>query len=172
MNRLKELRAEKGLTQQELADIVDVTKLTIANWENEKHKVKSDKAQQLADYFEVSVGYLLGYSEKDDFYEALHETIAKEPLVAFVEFLLGNEFYLSDKQIKTFLDFLEATSDLNYKSGLTKSEFLIHFNYTGNRDILGRYDEAYILKQYNLIEQILSEQYSYPLPTQKDQPIG
>lgn len=63
MNRLKELRTEKGLTQQELADIVDVTKLTIANWENEKHKVKSDKAQQLAEYFGVSVRYLLGYSE-------------------------------------------------------------------------------------------------------------
>lgn len=63
MNRLKELRTEKGLTQQELADIVAVTKLTIANWENEKHKVKSDKAQQLAEYFGISVEYLLGFSE-------------------------------------------------------------------------------------------------------------
>lgn len=65
MNRLKELRTEKGLTQQELADLVEVTKLTIANWENEKHKIKSDKAQQLADYFGVEVGYLLGYSNTD-----------------------------------------------------------------------------------------------------------
>lgn len=63
MNRLKELRKEKGLTQQGLADEIGTTKLTVSNWENEKHVIKSDKAQQLADYFGVSVGYLLGYEE-------------------------------------------------------------------------------------------------------------
>lgn len=76
MNRLKELRTEKELTQQELADLVEVTKLTIANWENEKHKIKSDKAQQLADYFGVEVGYLLGYSDyasTNNFLESLPE---------------------------------------------------------------------------------------------------
>lgn len=60
MNRLKKLRQEKKLTQTELADEIGVTKLSISNWENEKHDIKSDKAQQLADYFGVSVGYLLG----------------------------------------------------------------------------------------------------------------
>lgn len=62
MNRLKELRKEKGLTQQGLADIVGVTKRTIIAWENRERDIKTDKAQQLADYFGVSVGYLLGFS--------------------------------------------------------------------------------------------------------------
>lgn len=66
MNRLKELRKEKGLTQQGLADIVGVTKRTIIAWENGERDIKSDKAQILADYFGVSVAYLLGYSEYND----------------------------------------------------------------------------------------------------------
>lgn len=73
MNRLKELRKEKGLTQAELAHGIGTTKLTVSNWENEKHVIKSDKAQALADFFGVSVGYLLGYSDfrtwaEEDFY--------------------------------------------------------------------------------------------------------
>ncbi len=35
MNRLKELRKQKGLTQEELANKIGTTKLTISNWENE-----------------------------------------------------------------------------------------------------------------------------------------
>lgn len=61
MNRLKELRKEKGLTQQELADKIGVTKRTYIYWEKGDRVPKSDKAQQLADYFSVPVGYLLGY---------------------------------------------------------------------------------------------------------------
>ncbi|MBF0699450.1 helix-turn-helix transcriptional regulator [Streptococcus danieliae] len=66
MNRLKELRTEKKLTQKELADIIGTTKLTVSNWENGKHSMNSDKAQALADYFEVSIAYLLGYENLGD----------------------------------------------------------------------------------------------------------
>ncbi|EFV98396.1 DNA-binding helix-turn-helix protein [Streptococcus agalactiae ATCC 13813] len=68
MNRLKELRKEKGLTQQGLADDIGVHFRTLQNWENGKADIKSDKAQALADYFNVSVGYLLGYSDDLDLF--------------------------------------------------------------------------------------------------------
>ena len=61
MNRLKQLRKAKGLTQEELANTLGVTKLTISRWENEEVQIKSDKAKQLADYFEVDMAYLYGY---------------------------------------------------------------------------------------------------------------
>ena len=61
MNRLKELRKEKKLTQEELAGEIGVSKITILRWENGERQIKPDKAQALADYFGVSVGYLLGY---------------------------------------------------------------------------------------------------------------
>ncbi|MCW1021153.1 helix-turn-helix transcriptional regulator, partial [Streptococcus anginosus] len=62
MNRLKELRKEKSLTQQGLADEIGITKRTYIYWEQGERQIKPDKAQQLADYFKVSVGYLLGYT--------------------------------------------------------------------------------------------------------------
>lgn len=63
MNRLKELRQEKKLTQQEIANKIGVTKRTYIYWEKGERQIKPDKAQQLADHFGVSVGYLLGYDE-------------------------------------------------------------------------------------------------------------
>lgn len=65
MNRLKELRKQKGLTQQGLADEISVSKITVLRWENEERQIKPEKAQQLADFFGVSVGYLLGYESLD-----------------------------------------------------------------------------------------------------------
>lgn len=64
MNRLKELRQEKKLSQKELAEILRVHYRTLQNWENGESQIKPEKAKQLADYFNVSVGYLLGYDVK------------------------------------------------------------------------------------------------------------
>ena len=66
MNRLKKLRQEKKLSQQELAENIGVHYRTLQNWENEESQIKPEKAQQLADYFGVSVGYLLGYNDNLD----------------------------------------------------------------------------------------------------------
>lgn len=62
-NRIKQLRNEHipKLTQENLANEIGVSKLTISRWENEEVQIKPDKAKQLADYFGVPVGYLLGY---------------------------------------------------------------------------------------------------------------
>ncbi len=61
MNRLKELRQEKNLSQKELAEDIGVHYRTLQNWENGESQIKPDKAQTLAEYFGVSVGYVLGY---------------------------------------------------------------------------------------------------------------
>ncbi|MFS9099077.1 helix-turn-helix domain-containing protein [Streptococcus infantis] len=63
MNRLKELRQEKKLSQKKLAENIGVHYRTLQNWENGESQIKPEKAQQLADYFGVSVGVLLGYEE-------------------------------------------------------------------------------------------------------------
>lgn len=65
MTRLRELQRAKKLTQQELADIAEVSKRTIQNWEGGTSNIKLEKAKKLADYFGVSVGYLLGYDDND-----------------------------------------------------------------------------------------------------------
>ena len=40
--RIKELRTEKGLTQQELAEILNVSSMSISFYENEQRKPDSD----------------------------------------------------------------------------------------------------------------------------------
>ncbi|HHT7817025.1 TPA: helix-turn-helix domain-containing protein [Streptococcus suis] len=79
MNRLKELRKEKKLTQEELASEIGVSKITILRWENGERQIKPDKAQKLADYFGVEVGYLLGYSEYRLLESALQKKSFKDP---------------------------------------------------------------------------------------------
>ncbi|WP_247934259.1 helix-turn-helix domain-containing protein [Streptococcus mitis] len=63
MNRIKELRKKKKVTQQEVAEAIGITRRGFQKWENGESQIKSNNAQQLADYFGVSVGYLLGYDE-------------------------------------------------------------------------------------------------------------
>ena len=61
-NRLKELRKEKALTQADLAELLEVTKLTISNWENGVSSIKSDRLKKLCEIFDVDAPYLLGYN--------------------------------------------------------------------------------------------------------------
>ena len=69
MNRLKILRKEKKLTQDELAHEIGVSKITILRRENGERQIKPEKAKQLADFFGVSVGYLLGYTNDRKIYD-------------------------------------------------------------------------------------------------------
>lgn len=69
MNRLKILRKEKKLTQDEMAHEIGVSKITILRWENGERQIKPEKAKQLADFFGVSVGYLLGYTNDRKIYD-------------------------------------------------------------------------------------------------------
>ncbi len=81
MNKLRELRKAKGLTQQEIADEIGVTKRTYIYWEKGERQIKPEKAQQLADYFGVSVGYLLGYEPegmpKRSIYEEVYSALLR-----------------------------------------------------------------------------------------------
>lgn len=67
MNRLKKLRKSKGMTRVELAELMNVTKLTVLNWEHGTHEIKGSNAKKLADLFNVSIPYLLGYDTDNTF---------------------------------------------------------------------------------------------------------
>lgn len=69
MNRIKELRKQRKITQKALADIFGVSVRTIQKWEHGGTAIKAVKTKKLADYFEVSEGYLLGYSQSPDIQE-------------------------------------------------------------------------------------------------------
>lgn len=63
MNRIKELRNKFGKSQSALAFDLHIAQNTISQWENENRDIDSAKLHVLADYFDVSVDYLLGRTD-------------------------------------------------------------------------------------------------------------
>lgn len=104
MNRLKELRKEKKLTQEELASEIGVSKITILRWENGERQIKPDKAQALADYFGTNTAYLLGYSDSpaDNLRDLLfHEIKALKELRVL---RIGFENFISENDVLNVID--------------------------------------------------------------------
>ncbi len=60
MNRLKQLRKERSLTQAALAKYLNITRQGYANYENELTNPTPSILIKLADFFECSVDYLIG----------------------------------------------------------------------------------------------------------------
>ena len=60
-DRLKTLRLEAKLTQNEIAKKLQISKMTYSYWENGKRNPKN--VQQIADFFNVSTDYLLGNTD-------------------------------------------------------------------------------------------------------------
>ena len=58
--RLKELRADKGIGQIELSKAINVSKGIISLWENDLREPKMSNLIELAKFFEVSIDYLVG----------------------------------------------------------------------------------------------------------------
>lgn len=61
--RLKMLRAEKGVGQNELAEQLGLSNASISYWENAKQEPSASAIFKLSQYFDVSSDYLLGLSE-------------------------------------------------------------------------------------------------------------
>ncbi|MBE6529136.1 MAG: helix-turn-helix transcriptional regulator [Ruminococcaceae bacterium] len=67
MLRIKELREDRDLRQSDLARATGIDQRTISNYETGKSNPDSYALIRLADFFEVSVDYLLGRTERDLF---------------------------------------------------------------------------------------------------------
>lgn len=59
-NIIHELRTKNGLSQQELAEKVYVTRQAVSRWENGETVPNTETLKLLSDFFEVSVNTLLG----------------------------------------------------------------------------------------------------------------
>lgn len=58
--RIRELREEKEISQKVLAEIIGVSPSTIGMYEQNRRNPDSEMLKSLADYFDVSVDYILG----------------------------------------------------------------------------------------------------------------
>lgn len=62
--RLKELRKEKNITQIKLAMDLNMSQNTISRYETGERQAGYDELIKIADYFNVSIDYLLGRSNE------------------------------------------------------------------------------------------------------------
>lgn len=65
-NKIKELRAKKGLTQKQLAQLVNKSVTGLASWEQGLSEPSVNDIRALCEIFEVSADYLLGLTDSDD----------------------------------------------------------------------------------------------------------
>lgn len=81
MKRLRELRLEKKVSQQQLADILHVTQQSIHKYEHGTAEPDLSIIIAMAKYFDTSVDYLIGYSDvpiKYELYDVEHSLTASE----------------------------------------------------------------------------------------------
>ena len=62
--KIMTMRNEKNLSQEQLAEKLNVTRQTISNWENGKFYPDIDSLVNLSKFFNVSVDVLLSYDDK------------------------------------------------------------------------------------------------------------
>lgn len=84
--KIKELRNAKGKTQKNIAEYLFVTPQAVSRWENDEVEPPLDIINKLADYFSVSIDYLLGKEKIVNVVEEYSndQTIAK-PVLAICE---------------------------------------------------------------------------------------
>jgi transcriptional regulator with XRE-family HTH domain len=93
MLRVNELRKNKGLTQKQLADHLEIDQTAISNWERGKGLPDLANLLKLANYFETSLDYLMGrdqaekYSNADLISYAAQNGLSGEDLIVFIQFI-------------------------------------------------------------------------------------
>ena len=68
MNRIRDLREDRDMRQIDLANAVGIDQRTISNYETGKSNPDSDALIKLADFFNVSIDYLVGRIKQDFYY--------------------------------------------------------------------------------------------------------
>lgn len=65
LKNLRKLRMQRGISQQQLADVIGVSQQSINKYENHSVEPDIDTMSAMADFFNVSIDYLVGRTESD-----------------------------------------------------------------------------------------------------------
>jgi len=65
-NNLEEIRKEKGITQEDLAKILEVSRQTVGSLENGRYNPSIILAFKIARYFEMAIEEIFIYEEEND----------------------------------------------------------------------------------------------------------
>ena len=65
-NKLEEIRKERGITQEDLAKILEVSRQTVGSLENGRYNPSIILAFKIARYFEMAIEDIFIYEEESD----------------------------------------------------------------------------------------------------------
>ncbi|MEE0928954.1 MAG: helix-turn-helix transcriptional regulator [Acutalibacteraceae bacterium] len=63
-DKIREIRLAKKISQVELAKMLDVTKQSVSNWENENIQPSIEMLSKIADVFNISTDFLLSRDDR------------------------------------------------------------------------------------------------------------
>lgn len=106
--RLNKLREEKGLTQKELSSRLGMARTTYSGYENGSREPDNHTLEKIADFFDVSIDYLLGRTNDRKVVET--DTGKKHPAQILREYL---DMGLTNEEIKKRMDFMVDVFTLN-----------------------------------------------------------
>lgn len=143
--RLFLIRQSNGLTQEEMGEILKVGRVAVSQWENTKEIIPLDKLNIYANYFNVSLNYLVNL---DDNRDITNKNNLSKVKVGKNLRLIRKEFGLTQTGLANMLNTSHSTISA-YESGktmiLTAFAFQICEKYGISLDWLcGKSKEKYI----------------------------
>lgn len=78
-SRIKGLRKENNISQKEFAAKMGVSNVVLSRYESDERKPDYDVLQQIADYFEVTLDYLLGRTDEPANDEEAFQAFINDP---------------------------------------------------------------------------------------------
>lgn len=108
--RLKTLRTQKKMTQEDLSKVLDIPDSTIRRYETDGGVPKRERLALIADYFDVDIDYLLGRSDNPSRKNTDENTVHIDP---FLIFELVDKF--SDEEIIEKYKHMAQQKDLDEK---------------------------------------------------------
>ena len=58
------MRLEKNMTQADVARMMNMSKMAVSHWEKGNSEPSIEQLKKLAKFFDVSIDYLVGYSDQ------------------------------------------------------------------------------------------------------------
>ena len=144
--RLEDLRDEHDLKKKDVAKAIGVVESVYSEWENGKLSIPTKRLNQLANYFEVSIDYMLGISNKRTRIKSSDAIDMKSVSARLKEIRKSLKLTMRDLSDK----FNTSSSAIsNYENGkfLILSSFLIELCKYSNYSIdwvLGRSDNKHL----------------------------
>ncbi len=68
LERIKELRKESGLTQKQVAEILNVSPSTVSRYESGKIPIRINEVILLAEYYDVCLDYIGCFTDKKGYF--------------------------------------------------------------------------------------------------------